>query len=210
LIVLQIALASLSYSIYYYNPELYVVGDEIENRYIQITKSKRENELKYVKEFDSNATKDITLLKYLRNSIHTFNRSSDSVLAQNDSLLIAFEYPLPPPGGDETMVMKVYTKHDLAHISTFYSRVDPLDTVLTKNIEELQRKAALIRNDLIEISVNENDFRWSYLHFLSYYFREQLQAMSSLLIIIDAVKYSVWLAISLLFSSPLWSKRNTH
>lgn len=209
LMVLQISVASFSYTIYYFNPQLYVVGDEIENRYVQITRSERESELNYVNEFHSNTKKDILLLKYLQNSIYSFHSSSDGTLSQNDSILISFEYPLPPPGGQGTMVMKVYTKKDLAHISTFHSRIMPLDTVLAENLEELERKAAVIKNDFAEISANENDFRWSYLHFLSYYFREQLQAMSPLLIVIDAIKYSVWLAISLLFSSPLWSKRNS-
>jgi hypothetical protein len=208
LLTAQIAIASLSYWIYYSDSKLYVLSDEIERRYVEITKSQRDDRLKNVKEFESNINSDIQILDYLQDSTNTF-KGSGGLISVNDSLLIAVEYPFYPPGGDPSMAMKIYSKNNLIYLTTFYSAAQPIKVAIEDNMKRLKGKATLIQNDLREISHDSSDYRWSYIHFLSYYFREQLQAMSPFLIVIDVVKYLVWLAISLLLSSPLWSKRNT-
>ncbi|HCZ34975.1 MAG TPA: hypothetical protein DHV26_03520 [Cytophagales bacterium] len=207
LLTLQIGLASLCYWVYYLNPKVYVVGDEIENRYVEITKSQRENELRHVKEFDNNINNDIQILNYLKDSANNV-RGSGGILSINDSLLVVFEYPLQPPGAEPNMVLKIYSKNSLAYLTTFYSAAQPFKDAIEDNMKRLNDKATLVQSDLREMSVKANDYRWSYIHFLSYFFREQLQAMSPFLIVIDVVKYLVWLAISLLLSSPLWNKRS--
>lgn len=206
--IAQISIASLSYWIYYTDPKLYVLSDEIESRYIEITKSQRDDRLKSVKEFENNTNSDIRILNYLRDSTNTF-KGNGGLMLVNDSLFIVVEYPFYPPGGDPSMAMKIYSKNDLIYLTTFYSAAQPVKIAIDDNMKRLKDKATLIQSDLKEISVDSNDYRWSYIHFLSYYFREQLQAMSPFLILIDVAKYLVWLAISLLLSSPLWNKRNS-
>lgn len=203
LFVFQIALASICYWIYYKNPKLYVIGDEIEKRYVEMTKTKTENELNDIEKFKSNVRTDLELLKYLSEVEKSFVSSSDGQLLVNDSLYIAIELHKEVPGGEPVEVMKIYTKWNLSKIATFYSEKEIFKIVIQNQIKKLERKASLIQDDLNEISIKSNDYKWSYIHFLSYYFRQQVQPMSLFLIIFDFVKIFVWVVMGSLFTIPL-------
>lgn len=207
LFTMQIILASLCYWIYYNNPKLYVIGDEIERRYVEITEAESKKEFQNIKRFDEDVANDLNFLRYFKQNKQSFKQSTDGNLLANDSVLVFFSFIVSPPGGHGTRAMKVYDKTGLVNIANFNISPGEIETAVQEAITELEKKASLIRNDLIKIR-NGNDYRWSYIQFLSYFFREQLQAMSVFLILLDFGKYLIWFSISLLLSVPLWKKKH--
>ena len=186
----QVLLASVCYWAYYNNPKLYVIADEIKNGYVEITETNRVNELNYYNEYHKEVAEELKVFKYLEKNQHTFIKSSDGNLFVNDSLYVLFaEYP----GREGVMqrFVKLYTKKNLRNLKTHFVVIGDytLDSVIQSQIEYLEKKMASISNSLADLSIHSSELKWSYLHFLSYYFREQLQAMSPILILIDFIKY---------------------
>lgn len=208
LLTMQITFATICYHIYSNNPKVYVLGDEIEQRRIEIARANNENESQYVKDFDTKINDELTFLKYLEKNLGSFIKSSDGNIYTNDSLCIVFEYPFDPPGGGSTssMILHVYTKKSLNHIKTIHLRREEIDIALQMEIGRLERRASLITNHLEEIKSQSNDFRWTYFQFLNYYFKEQLQAMSTFLMVMDNLKLLLWVPITILISSSFWKR----
>jgi hypothetical protein len=204
LIVIQFTLASISYWAYYKNPKLFVLADEIENRHLEILKMERDIEANNIKTVNGKVQTRLELFKYIKENEGSFIKSKDGKLFLNDSLYVIVENPLHIPGGQDEMTMLFYSKSNLESIGFLYCMSGPFEIAIQNEINRMERESTLIQNRLKDVNSKLSDQRWGYLYFLSYYFREQLQPMSSILIIIQFLKYLVWFLLTTFIASPFW------
>jgi nitrate reductase NapE component len=198
----QLTIASICYWIYYKNPNLYVLADEIQNRYLEIAHSNTENEIKKIEGLNDDVVNELKMLKYIEQNEASLIKSSDGNLIVNDSIYIVKELAFSPPGNDEDkMTIKIYTKRDLEFIMFLFVKLEPFEIAIEKRISLLEKKVAAIQNELDQVKSDSAENRWGYLYFLSYYFREQIQPMTKMLITFDFIKYIIWILLSLAIPS---------
>jgi hypothetical protein len=201
LLLLQILIASLCYLVYRQDPRQYVLGEEIEKRHIEITKSYTDEELNYIKTFEVTADHDLGLLKFLTNNLKSFKRSSDGRFLTNDSLYLLLEYPFTPPKAERYMLLYMYSKSNLHHIKTLSLQAKEIQEALETEIERVERRISRIKNDLQKVQAQSKDYRWSFPQFLSYFYTGQLQAMSFFLTIMNGLKHLNLVVMALFFSA---------
>lgn len=205
LIILQFGVASICYWIYQDHPSFYILGDEVERGYQTVAKEKWEEDFKNVQQYGQGIERELGIFKYIRAERQSLRQSPDGQIHLNDSLIIATTHTYD--AGQDHLIVNIYGKETLINFSSFhsfhYEKIE-FDSAIESWIKSCEARMSDVAKSLK--SKQPYDPRWSFLHFLNFYFKNELDAVTPFLIILDFLKYSIWFVISMLLASRLWKK----
>lgn len=192
LLVLQLLLSCFCYWSYSKNPTLYVLADEIEKRHFEIARTDAENDIREIESLHNEVDSRLKVFNYIKHNQNSFLQSNDGNLMVNDSLYIVKERVLPFPGDkEEKMTIKVYSRHNLTFLLFLFTKFESLGAAIPREIERLELESKEIKHNIQKTKISLNEKRWSFLYFLSYYFRNQLQPMTLTLMAIFYVQIGI-------------------
>jgi hypothetical protein len=213
LLVVQLAIAIVGFWLYQNDRKNYYVNSEFaeaQKQYLSVDVQRKQKEIMKVQ---SQELIEKKLLVYLMDNLNKFDRSSDEKLLVGDSLCYIINEQMWAPEGERHRMIGVYSRRTLNVIASIrVASTHPYYEGVNVKIGDITRRLDLIQKDLDETLEQQKSFTLPLTRFIYYFITKQLNAISTIALILEGLTWIVWaligpLAIAMFLSIFNFSKK---